>query len=108
MMPYAYDDFNMIVQAFERGEHPALYVRDIRSYEGIHRRILSALERLHDHVEVVIRIRHHVRGELRAWIQLLEPGLESKIPEIAVGIPGCFEQLGPLTDRRSDDRRDVA
>src|SRR6266498_486300 len=34
MMPYAYDDFNMIVQAFERGANPAVYVRDIRSYEG--------------------------------------------------------------------------
>jgi len=34
MMPYAYDDFNMIVQAFERGENPAVYVRNIRSYDG--------------------------------------------------------------------------
>ncbi|PYO91655.1 MAG: hypothetical protein DMD58_03755 [Gemmatimonadetes bacterium] len=34
MMPYAYDDFNMIVQAFERGENPAVYVRNIRTYEG--------------------------------------------------------------------------
>ncbi|TMK29822.1 MAG: ABC transporter substrate-binding protein [Actinobacteria bacterium] len=34
MMPYAYDDFNMIVQAFERGENPAVYVRNIRTYDG--------------------------------------------------------------------------
>src|SRR5881409_2212472 len=34
MMPYAYDDFNMIVQAFERGENPAVYVRDIGTYDG--------------------------------------------------------------------------
>src|SRR5213593_4334406 len=34
MMPYAYDDFNMIVQAFERGENPAVYVRNLRTYEG--------------------------------------------------------------------------
>ncbi len=34
MMPYAYDDFNMIVQAFERGKNPAVYVRNIRSYDG--------------------------------------------------------------------------
>ena len=34
MMPSAYDDFNMIVQAFERGENPAVYVRDIGTYEG--------------------------------------------------------------------------
>src|SRR5207249_698631 len=34
MMPYAYDDFNMIVQAFERAENPAVYVRNIRTYEG--------------------------------------------------------------------------
>ena len=34
MMPYAYDDFNMIVQAFERGQNPAVYLRDIASYDG--------------------------------------------------------------------------
>ena len=34
MMPYAYDDFNMIVQAYERGENPAVYLRDITSYPG--------------------------------------------------------------------------
>ncbi len=34
MMPYAYDDFNMIVQAFERGENPAVFVRNIRTFEG--------------------------------------------------------------------------
>jgi branched-chain amino acid transport system substrate-binding protein len=35
MMPYAYDDFNLIVQAYERGQNPAVYVRNIRRYEGI-------------------------------------------------------------------------
>jgi ABC-type branched-subunit amino acid transport system substrate-binding protein len=34
MMPYAYDSFNMIVQAYERGVNPAVYIRDIRSYVG--------------------------------------------------------------------------
>ena len=34
MMPYAYDSVNMIVQAFERGQHPAVYLRNIRTYEG--------------------------------------------------------------------------
>jgi ABC-type branched-subunit amino acid transport system substrate-binding protein len=34
MMPYAYDDLNMIVQAFERGENPAVYLRNIRTYDG--------------------------------------------------------------------------
>lgn len=34
MMPYAYDDFNMIVQAFERGENPAVFIRNIARYEG--------------------------------------------------------------------------
>jgi len=34
MMPYAYDDFNMIVQAFERGENPAVYIRNIATYAG--------------------------------------------------------------------------
>src|SRR5438132_663173 len=34
MMPYAYDDFNMIVQAFEREENPAVYIRNIASYDG--------------------------------------------------------------------------
>jgi len=34
MMPYAYDDFNMIVQAFERGQNPAVYLRNIATYDG--------------------------------------------------------------------------
>jgi ABC-type branched-subunit amino acid transport system substrate-binding protein len=34
MMPYAYDSVNMIVQAFERGVNPAVYLRNIRSYDG--------------------------------------------------------------------------
>src|SRR5439155_707810 len=34
MMPYAYDDFNLIVQAFERGENPAVYLRNVTRYEG--------------------------------------------------------------------------
>jgi ABC-type branched-subunit amino acid transport system substrate-binding protein len=35
MMPYAYDDFNLIVQAYERGQNPAVYVRNIRRYDGM-------------------------------------------------------------------------
>ncbi|HTH64946.1 MAG TPA: ABC transporter substrate-binding protein [Gemmatimonadales bacterium] len=35
MMPYAYDDFNLIVQAYERGQNPAVYVRNITGYEGM-------------------------------------------------------------------------
>jgi ABC-type branched-subunit amino acid transport system substrate-binding protein len=34
MMPYAYDSVNMIVQAFERGQNPAIYLREIRTYDG--------------------------------------------------------------------------
>ena len=34
MMPYAYDDLKMIVQAFERGQNPAVYLRNIRIYDG--------------------------------------------------------------------------
>jgi ABC-type branched-subunit amino acid transport system substrate-binding protein len=34
MMPYAYDDLNLIVQAFERGKNPAVYLRDLQVYEG--------------------------------------------------------------------------
>jgi ABC-type branched-subunit amino acid transport system substrate-binding protein len=34
MMPYAYDDFNMIVQAYEGGENPAVYLRNVTSYDG--------------------------------------------------------------------------
>ncbi len=34
MMPYAYDDFNMLVQAFERGVNPAVYLRNIARYDG--------------------------------------------------------------------------
>ena len=34
MMPYAYDDFNMIVQAYERGQNPAVYLRNLTAYPG--------------------------------------------------------------------------
>jgi branched-chain amino acid transport system substrate-binding protein len=34
MMPYAYDDFNLIVRAFELGRNPAEYLRDVRTYAG--------------------------------------------------------------------------
>jgi ABC-type branched-subunit amino acid transport system substrate-binding protein len=34
MMPYAYDDFNMLVQAFERGQNPAVYLRNVARYDG--------------------------------------------------------------------------
>jgi ABC-type branched-subunit amino acid transport system substrate-binding protein len=34
MMPYAYDSFNMIVKAYERGVNPAVYIRSITSYNG--------------------------------------------------------------------------
>ena len=34
MMPYAYDSFNMIVAAFERAENPAVYIRNLRTYQG--------------------------------------------------------------------------
>jgi ABC-type branched-subunit amino acid transport system substrate-binding protein len=42
MMPYAYDSFNMIVAAFERGENPAVYLRDLRSYDGTADRLVKA------------------------------------------------------------------
>ncbi len=34
MMPYAYDSVQMIVQAFERGQNPAVYLRNLRIYDG--------------------------------------------------------------------------
>ncbi len=34
MMPYAYDSVNMIVQAFERGQNPAVFLRNLRTYDG--------------------------------------------------------------------------
>ena len=34
MMPYAYDSVNMLVQAFERGQNPAVYLRNLRAYDG--------------------------------------------------------------------------
>ena len=34
MMPYAYDSVQMIVQAYERGQNPAVYMRNLRSYDG--------------------------------------------------------------------------
>ena len=35
MMPYAYDSVNMIVRAFESGKNPAVYLRTLRTYDGI-------------------------------------------------------------------------
>jgi ABC-type branched-subunit amino acid transport system substrate-binding protein len=34
MMPYAYDSLNMIVRAFEQGQNPAVYLRNLTTYEG--------------------------------------------------------------------------
>jgi len=34
MMPYAYDSVNMIVRAFETGQNPAVYLRNLRTYDG--------------------------------------------------------------------------
>jgi ABC-type branched-subunit amino acid transport system substrate-binding protein len=34
MMPYAYDSVNMIVQAFEHRQNPAVYLRNLTTYEG--------------------------------------------------------------------------
>jgi branched-chain amino acid transport system substrate-binding protein len=34
MMPYAYDSFNMMVQAFESGEDPAAYLQKLTEYPG--------------------------------------------------------------------------
>jgi ABC-type branched-subunit amino acid transport system substrate-binding protein len=34
MMPYAYDSVNMIVTAFESGQNPAVYLRNLRTYDG--------------------------------------------------------------------------
>jgi ABC-type branched-subunit amino acid transport system substrate-binding protein len=34
MMPYAYDSIQMIVQAFERRQNPAVYLRNLRSFDG--------------------------------------------------------------------------
>jgi ABC-type branched-subunit amino acid transport system substrate-binding protein len=42
MMPYAYDSFNMIVQAYEHGQNPAVYLRKMTSYEGTADRLTKA------------------------------------------------------------------
>lgn len=34
MMPYAYDDFRLIVDAFEHGRNPAVYLRNLERFEG--------------------------------------------------------------------------
>jgi ABC-type branched-subunit amino acid transport system substrate-binding protein len=34
MMPYAYDSFNILVQAFESGKDPVEYVRGVTSHKG--------------------------------------------------------------------------
>ncbi len=35
MTPYAYDSVNMIARAFEQGQNPSVYLRDLRTYDGI-------------------------------------------------------------------------
>ena len=34
MMPYAYDSFRMIVAAFESGQNPAVYLRNLTTFDG--------------------------------------------------------------------------
>ena len=34
MMPYAYDSLNMLVQAYEHGRNPAVYLRELTTYDG--------------------------------------------------------------------------
>ena len=34
MMPYAYDSVNMIVRAFEQGQNPAVFLRNLATYDG--------------------------------------------------------------------------
>jgi hypothetical protein len=34
VMPYAYDNLNMIVQAYESHQNPAVYLRKLTTYEG--------------------------------------------------------------------------
>jgi ABC-type branched-subunit amino acid transport system substrate-binding protein len=34
MMPYAYDSLNMLVQAFEHQRNPAVYLRELATYDG--------------------------------------------------------------------------
>src|SRR5439155_17845835 len=34
MMPYAYDSFRMIVQAYESGQNPAVYLRNLTTFDG--------------------------------------------------------------------------
>jgi len=41
MMPYAYDSVQMIVRAFERGENPAVYLRNLREYDGTAGRLVK-------------------------------------------------------------------
>src|SRR5213596_3395239 len=54
--------------------------------------ILARLEGADDHVHRVVRIRHHVRGESSVGILLLESPLEPDVLQVAVGVPGAFEQ----------------
>ncbi|HET8671335.1 MAG TPA: ABC transporter substrate-binding protein [Candidatus Saccharimonadales bacterium] len=42
MMPYAYDNINLIVQAYESGKNPAAYLRGLRSYEGTAGKVTKA------------------------------------------------------------------
>jgi ABC-type branched-subunit amino acid transport system substrate-binding protein len=34
MMPYVYDSVTMIARAFEQGQNPSVYLRDLRTYDG--------------------------------------------------------------------------
>jgi ABC-type branched-subunit amino acid transport system substrate-binding protein len=42
MMPYAYDSFRMLVDAFENGENPAVHLRNLTSYDGTADRLTKA------------------------------------------------------------------
>jgi ABC-type branched-subunit amino acid transport system substrate-binding protein len=42
MMPYAYDSFRMLVDAFEHGENPAIHLRNLTSYDGTADRLTKA------------------------------------------------------------------
>src|SRR5580765_6506357 len=59
----------------------------------VHGRVLAFLERRDDHVERVVCVRHHVRGELDSGILLFESRAEADVAEIAVRVPDALEEI---------------
>ena len=66
MMPYAYDSFNILVQAFESGKDPVEYVRGVTSYKGEAGEITKEPESGDFRSRPAVSCRHR-RGNVAPW-----------------------------------------